>query len=162
MCDQCVFRCVVRYVVRCVVSRFVGCLTWDVPTNYSQVAILGSRYKSVDFGAGMGPSVPHGGLRTFHQKSTCLMQLTLWPRCVVRCVVCGLVCGQVDQVCAGVPRSYETAPSPRAYRALGIVLLWDPRGVQFLMSEVPLWSASFRMTDRFFLFPRKAGRRFSS
>jgi len=32
--------------------------------------------------------VPHGGLRTFHQKSTCLTQLTLGPYVVKKRLIC--------------------------------------------------------------------------
>ena len=34
-------------------------------------------------GGGAGPAVPHGGVRPFHQKSTCLTNLTFEP-CVVQ------------------------------------------------------------------------------
>ena len=44
-----------------------------------------------------------------------------------------------DLGCTGVPRSQATAPPPKGHhRALGTVLLQSPRGVLFLMSEVPL------------------------
>ena len=40
----------------------------------------------------------------------------------------------------GVPRSSDTATPPyHHHRALGIVLLYGPRGGLFLMSEVPMY-----------------------